>query len=1423
MIKKCPALPAVILPPLETLTKCFLAMFALASLAVSGSAQSVSLSPTNLSLGSEVVGMTSGVQRVTLTNTGSAALAITSIVASKNFAQTNNCGTTVQAGAQCVIRTTFTPSRTEVITGLLTITDNAGSSPQTVGLTGVGLLPVSLSPTEAAFPSLTVGTTSPPVAFTLANNLSTAVTILDISTSGDFAQTNNCGGTLASKTRCTVNVTLTPTVVGVRTGVLTVSDSASNSPQTSSLQGTGSVSGLSSIAVTPANSVIVQGQTQQFKATGTFNNPPYIYDLTQSVTWSSTRTDVATISNATGTKGLGTAVAVGSTSIKAGIGSIQGLTELTVHSALVSISVTPAASSIAPATTQQFRAVGTYTDGGTLDITNSVTWISSATNIASISNQGLATSIATGPTTVSAVSGGISGSTNLTVTSATLATIVVAAADPSIPIGTTQQFTAIGTFTDGSTQNISGTVQWGSSNPVVATVGNATGSQGLASALVTGWTTVSATSGSVSGSTSLNVTALALVSIAVNPSQPVGAAETSQQFTAIGTFTDNSTQNLTNSVTWASSDAGVATIGNTGMATTVGTGTTAITATSVNLAGATTLTVDGATLVSIGLAPLSASVPPSATQQFSATGLFSDTSQQNVTQTVHWSSSNRTLATVSNTPGTQGLVSSIGTGPAVIAASSGTVSASASVTVTSATLVSISIAPQSPSIALGAMQQFTATGHYSDGTTQNITALATWSSSNAAFAAMNNAIPGLAASTGSGTTSITASFGSQLSSTPLTVAPAALVSIVVTPGTPTTLEGNAVQFTATGIYADDSTQNLTTSVTWSSSNSAVATISNTAGSQGLASSVATGSTTISASANSGTITNSTTLTAAAGNAPCTGPCVLTFHNDLARDGVVANESALVPANVNSASFGIVAKIKGLSGQIYAQPLYMSGLYNASSLGNVIFLATQEDYVYAFDADTYQQIWGNSYIPSTETPVPTGLGRGITCTNIYPNIGITGTPVIDPNTTFHPNPVMYFVTKSVDAGGVYHQRLHAVDVVTGAELFSQFGTEVSTPAGSAEQFLPKWENQRSGLALTYDSNQNPQIYIAWASHCDDGPYRGWLMEFTTNGGIINSTPSSYFLSTQGNGKGGGLWMSGGAPAIDNSINGNVYFATGNGSYDGESNFGQSVVKFNSGLEMLDWYTPDEWVCLNGIDGNPNCPEDSDLGSGGVVLFNVPGGVPELMAAGKQGEVWVIYQSNMGHLDPATPPMGYDPPPDCTTGPPLPMPGQDIAQCFPGIVSMNEDGSRSTPTFWNSTLYVAGASDALRAFSLSTTNVGTFNTAGAVASSPYQFGYPGAQTAVSWNGTSPSTGVLWTLQNTGFHIPVLNAILWAYTAVPDGSGLNLLYRSSARPGSGPGAIKFQAPTIANGKVFVAGQGISGTGTEGQLYVFGLCPCN
>ncbi|MGA2611277.1 MAG: Ig-like domain-containing protein, partial [Terriglobia bacterium] len=444
---------------------------------------------------------------------------------------------------------------------------------------------------------------------------------------------------------------------------------------------------------------------------------------------------------------------------------------------------------------------------------------------------------------------------------ATLKSIAVTPASPSIRSSQTQQFTATGTYSDSSTKNITTSVTWASSNTGVATIGASTG---LATGVAAGTAQITATLGSVvSPSDSLTVTAATLKSIAVTPSNPSISPSQTQQFTATGTYSDGSTKNITTSVTWASSNTGVATIGSsTGLAMGVTAGTAKITATLGSVVSPSdSLTVTAATLKSIAVTPSNPSISPSQTQQFTATGTYSDGSTKNITTSVTWASSNTAVATIGTS---SGLATSVTAGTSQITATLGTVvSPSDSLTVTAITLQSIAVTPSSPSISPSQTQQFTATGTYSDGSTKNISTSVTWASSNTAVATIG-ASTGLATGVTAGTSLITATLGIVVSpSDSLTVTAITLQSIAVTPSNPSISPSQTQQFTATGTYSDGSTKNISTSVTWASSNTAVATIG---ASTGLATGVTAGTSLISATLGSVVSpSDSLTVTATSGN------------------------------------------------------------------------------------------------------------------------------------------------------------------------------------------------------------------------------------------------------------------------------------------------------------------------------------------------------------------------------------------------------------------------------------------------------------------------------------------------------------------------------------------------------------------------------
>jgi 6-phosphogluconolactonase (cycloisomerase 2 family) len=643
------------------------------------------------------------------------------------------------------------------------------------------------------------------------------------------------------------------TVATVRSGTATIMATLNGVSGSTSLTVTPAT--LMSIEVTPPNPSFANGLTLQLIATGIYSDNS-THDLTSAVTWGSSTSAVASISNSAGSAGLASALSPGSTTVTASLGTLSANMTLTVTDAtLVSIGVTPINSTLPDGLTAALKATGVFTDHSTRDLTSAVTWSSSLPAVASVDNapaSGLATALSLGTAQLTATLGSVSGTTMLTVTAATLVSIGVTPANPGLAQGLTTQFTATGTYTDNSTQDLTATALWSSSNPALASVSNAAGFEGQATALGTGAVTVTAAMGAIQGSTTLTVTPATLVSIAVTPANPSIAGGTTQQFAATGTYTDNSTQNLTTAVVWSSSNSGVAAVsnaaGSNGLATGLGQGASTIGAALGGVSGSTALDVTPATLVSLTVIPANPSTPKGGTQQFTVTGTYTDHSTQDLTSSVSWSSSDPSVVTISNAAGTNGLAATLATGSVTITASLGTVSGSTALTVTPATLVAIAVIPATPSIADGTTQQFAATGTYTDGSTQPLTLAATWGSSDTTVATLSNApgTKGLASSAGQGTATITATVGSIGGSTLLTVTPATLVSIAVTPVTPSITSRSNEQFTATGTYTDGSMQNLTTAVTWSSSDPATATISNAAASNGLAAAAAVGSTSITA-------------------------------------------------------------------------------------------------------------------------------------------------------------------------------------------------------------------------------------------------------------------------------------------------------------------------------------------------------------------------------------------------------------------------------------------------------------------------------------------------------------------------------------------------------------------------------------------------
>ena len=420
--------------------------------------------------------------------------------------------------------------------------------------------------------------------------------------------------------------------------------------------------------------------------------------------------------------------------------------------------------------------------------------------------------------------------------SRSLVSIAITPANAALLLGTLQQFTATGTYSDHSSQDITDSVTWSSSDISVASIAGG----GLATALTLGSVTISATSGSVTGSTTVNVQSAVLSSITVRPINKKIAPFTSQQFQAIGTYTDGSTHNVTGQVSWTSSNTAVATIGGSGRAKALTQGSTTITATLDSISGSSTLDVSNATIVSISVTPSGRTIAPGTRLTFAATGVFSDHTTQVITRDCTWASDNHAVATV----GAGGTATAIGPGTANISATFNGVSGMAPLNVSSATLSSISVTPASAVLAPTTSANCVATGTFSDGSSQVITNIVTWTSSAPNVASVNGGGKVTAQSAGNAT--ITAQFGSLSANCAIVVDGSPLTSIQVSPQTASIPQQTELAFVATGTFADGNTQDLTTSVLWTSSPASVATISNLPATMGEATGLEPGTASITA-------------------------------------------------------------------------------------------------------------------------------------------------------------------------------------------------------------------------------------------------------------------------------------------------------------------------------------------------------------------------------------------------------------------------------------------------------------------------------------------------------------------------------------------------------------------------------------------------
>ena len=496
--------------------------------------------------------------------------------------------------------------------------------------------------------------------------------------------------------------------------------------------------------------------------------------------------------------------------------------------------------------------------------------------------------------------------------------------------------------------------------------------------------------------------------------------------------------------------------------------------------------------------------------------------------------------------------------------------------------------------------------------------------------------------------------------------------------------------------------------------------------------------------------------------------VLTYHNDLARTGQNLAETTLTPASVNMRQFGKLFSYP-VDGYVYAQPLYLPGVaIPGKGTHNVVFVATEHDSVYAFDADNglSAPLWQVSFLDPASGVTTVPYQNVFNCNQIVPEIGITGTPVIDPASG-----TLYVVAMTMEVSGGstnYAHRLHALDLTTGAErpgspVLIQASVPGTGDKGTTVTFIPKNYKSRPGLLLL-----NDVVYTSWSSHCDASTYHGWLIGYDAQTlsqvSVYNNTP---------NGNQGSFWASGAAPAVD--AEGNIYLDAGNGTFDadsGGSDLGESFIKLSTsgGLSVVDYFAPFNQLDLN--------RRDLDTGSSGTLLLPDSAGSPAhphlLTSAGKEGRIYLLDRDNLGHFQ-----DGSD---------------SQIVQSLPGAVG----GMFSIPAYFNGTVYFSGAGDNLKAFPIANAALATTPS----SQSATKFGGLGAVPSVSANGAT--NGIVWVIESSS------SGILRAYDA---GNLANELYDSGqnrARDALGS-YVKFSTPTIAHGKVYA--------GTQNSLAVFGL----
>ena len=511
------------------------------------------------------------------------------------------------------------------------------------------------------------------------------------------------------------------------------------------------------------------------------------------------------------------------------------------------LTVTPNAASIALGDTAQFKVEATYSNGVTEDVTESASWQSMNTKVATVNAAGVVSSVSEGTTYLFASASGTSAAASLSISKAALTGISITAPASPILLGQSAQLRAIGTYTDKSVQDITNSVSWTAAQPAVLAVNAA----GLAVSKAVGSTNVTASLNSISASSQIAVSPAGLVSVAVLGKDAVVALGVTEQFSALGVYTDGSTADLTGVANWMSSAPGVVSFNAPGIAVARAVGNASISASVGGVVGGANLSVSSAALVSIAVGVSRASLPLGSTAQLTATGTFTDGSTRDLSGSATWTSASPGVVAISSS----GAVTAKSLGVAGISASSSGITSNVNLSVVSAALVSIAVNANHSALPLGSLGQMTATGTYTDGSTQDLTGLATWSSASPAVVAVAGS--GAITAKSLGVAAVSASSSGVTGSASLNVLPAALVSIAVNASHASLPLGSTGQLTATGTFTDSSTKDITGSATWTSAAPGVVAVAN----GGTVTAKSTGAAAVSASSSG--ITGSTNLSVSA--------------------------------------------------------------------------------------------------------------------------------------------------------------------------------------------------------------------------------------------------------------------------------------------------------------------------------------------------------------------------------------------------------------------------------------------------------------------------------------------------------------------------------------------------------------------------------